>query len=173
MLWASKAERLFKNHFRLLIKISLSITNDVYLAEDAVSETFVKTIKRIKLIDDSNKKRVGALLIIMCKQSLADLAEQRIRAVGISVPDPQVGSTDFNEVENEVLRLNSRDEIQKALHWLPTKYLEPFLMFYLDEIAVIEISKNLKISPGVTYSRIRIAKEMLREEYYRNGGKLF
>lgn len=170
---SSTIECLYERYSRFLLKFAYKQTTDTYLAEDAVSLTFEKVMKNINKLEITSESYTCALLMLMCKRAIIDLSKQKIRAIGIPLADPPDGSTDTDEVINEVLQQNSREEIERILCWLPNKYLEPFLMHHLDGLSVSEISQKTGVSHEAVRSRLRRAKGKLQEQYRQNGGRLF
>lgn len=165
------AERLFTKYSRLLLKIANDITDDPHLAEEAVSDTFEKVLKRKKKIDESNERRTGGLLIVMCKQSVAKLYKQKCQSVGVLMSEPPEKMTELDEVLEEILQKESSTDIRKQLSWMDPKYLDPLVMYYADEIPVPVISQRLGISENNVYTRLHRAKAILRKRY-KNGGML-
>lgn len=170
---ADKAECLYMKYSRLLLKIAYRKTDDAYLAQDAVSQTFEKILKRLDTIDESDEKHTGALLILMCRQAVVDLHKQKSKVIGILLAEPPSNATAPDAVENEVVQSCSWGEIRSALSWLPRMYLDPFLMHHLDDMSISEVSQKLGITEGTVHTRLHRARVKLREEYFRNGGKLF
>lgn len=170
---AEKAERLYKRYSRLLLKIAYASTDDPQLAEDAVSQTFLKVIDRIDTIDESNKKRTGSLLILMCKQMLSEQYKKKCRAIGIPLAQPDSGATAADAVISEVLEHESPDVIREQLSWLPNKYLEPIILYYVNELSVADIAAKLNTSESNIYTLLHRARKKLLEHSEKNGGDLF
>ena len=167
-----KAARLYEKYSRLLLKFANGRTDDPHLASEAVSDTFEKVMKRVEKIDEADEKRTGGLLIVMCKQSVAKLYNQKCRSVGIPIAEPPDSPTESDEVVDEVLQRSSIRDIDERLSWLDEKYRVPFIMYCIDEIPVPKIAQRLGISEVTVYTRVHRAKAKIREWLDLKGGTL-
>lgn len=171
-LQGDKVARLYKKYSRLLLKDAIKHTDDPHLANEAVSDTFEKVMKRVEKIDETDEKRTGGLLIVMCRQSVAKLYKQKCRSVGISMAEPPDSPTEADEVVNAVLQRSSTRDIDERLSWLDETYRVPFIMFCIDEIPVSKIAQRLGISENTVYTRVHRAKRKIREWLDLKGGTL-
>lgn len=169
---ADKAERLYKKYSRLMLKVAYDSTDDPQLAEDAVSQTFVKVLDRIDSIDESSEKRTGSLLILMCKQIITEQYKKKCRTIGIPLAEPDSGATRPDAVISEVLENESPAMLRQQLSWLPPKYLEPLILYYVDELSIAEIAKRQKTSESNIYTLLHRARKKLLDYSERNGGQL-
>lgn len=169
---ADKAKRLYEKYSRLMLKVAYDSTDDSQLAEDAVSQTFVKVLDRIDSIDESNEKRTGSLLILMCKQAITEEYKKKCRAIGVPLAEPNSGATEPDAVISEVLKNESPAILRQQLSWLPSKYLEPLILHYVDELSVREIADRLETSESNVYTLLHRARKKLLDYSERNGGQL-
>lgn len=166
-----KVERLYEKYSRLLLKVARDSTDDLYLAEDAVQQTFEKVIARIDDIDDTDERRTGGLLILMCKQSVAEQHRRKTRAIGVTMDSPPEQPSDtLDPLSEHLLRMESPEALRDYLSWLPDKYLDPLLMHYIEEKTVTQIAHTLRISEKGVYMRLRRAKQKVQAHIEKEGG---
>ena len=168
-----KVERLYQKYSRLLLKVARDSTDDPYLAEDAVQQTFEKVIARIDDIDDTDERRTGGLLILMCKQAVAEQHRRKTRVIGVTMDSPpEQVSDDPDPLLEHLLRMESPEVIRDYLSWLPDKYLDPLLMHCIEEKSVSCIAHMLHISEKGVYMRIARAKQKIQSHIEKEGGWL-
>ena len=54
--------------------------------------------------------------------------------------------------------------VRQAVEKLPDKYKIPILLFYMEDLAIADISEILKLPEGTIKSRIHRAKKILKQK---------
>lgn len=58
----------------------------------------------------------------------------------------------------------SVEVVSRALQTLPTRYREPVVLYYLEELPVEQIATLLKLSPNTVHVRLNRARQRLKEK---------
>lgn len=81
----------------------------------------------------------------------------------------QITEYEINEdipiLDNNLLKKEVEEEVEELLGNLKEKDKELFTMYYIEELDVETISKNIKIKPFNIYSRLSRGKKKLKELY--------
>jgi RNA polymerase sigma-70 factor, ECF subfamily len=80
-------------------------------------------------------------------------------------------SSDTNDPEREVLRLERADLVRRALRRLPTRYRACLLMREAEGLSCEEIGSRLQLSSGAVRTTLCRARQRLRTEYVALGGE--
>ena len=70
------------------------------------------------------------------------------------------------------LDINSENLLYNAVNKLNKRYKEPFILFYVEDLKISEISKILRISEANVKTRLRRAREQVKE-YIKRGESSF
>lgn len=85
----------------------------------------------------------------------------------MDVPDSAVLAQEAemtDSVETEVLRVEERRYVQRAVDDLPEKYRVAVLLYYMEELSVTQIADLLHIPSGTVKSRLFQARKLLRKQ---------
>jgi RNA polymerase sigma factor (sigma-70 family) len=141
------------------------ITNDHYLAQDVVQETFEKAFKGLDKLKDPEK--TGAWLGSITTSTAMDLMRKKKRWNDVTTEDVYIekeiakiepGSLVEEEVEGEFLKKSIRIHISK----LKREYRQVITLKYIHELKDEEIAYELGIKVGTVKSRLYRAKLTLK-----------
>ena len=62
--------------------------------------------------------------------------------------------------------------LEKNLFQLPLKYREPLILFYYDEQSIAEIANYLQLNENTVKTRLRRAKQQLKEFFKEEDGEV-
>lgn len=153
--------RLMSLYERDLLRMSFVYLHDVSLAEDAVQETFVKVYKSLDTFrgESSEKTWLMRIAINTCKD---------MRRVGwFKYVDRQVNlenlpftyasfSDEDSAITTEVMRL-------------PRKQMEVVLLYYYQGMTVYEIAQTLGLAAPSVSTRLKRAREQLKNALLEGG----
>jgi RNA polymerase sigma-70 factor (ECF subfamily) len=129
---------------------------DSHLAQDAVSDTFLKAHLNInKFKGDSSEKTWLTRIAVNCCKNIMRTRSYKNADLELDETHP-APSNAYGMLENSI---TVSGEIAK----LPVKYREVILLFYYREFTVKEIAKILKIPRTTVDYRLRYAKNLLKE----------
>jgi len=164
----SKFDYIYEKYKKLLLHKANAILHDYHLAEDAVSEAFMRVYKNLHKIDDPDSNRTISFLDVIVKNTSLDiLKKNRIYAdYDIYENDMQDGRDFEEEVVSEIVT----EGMLKIVDKLKDELKECFLLMYAHNLSHKEIGRILHISESAVSVRIHRAKkkiiELLKAEGY-------
>ena len=166
----SKFEYIYNKYKKLLLYKANGILNDYSLAEDAVSEAFLRVYKNLHKIDDPDSGQTISFLTVIVKNTAINILNKH---KNMNVADYDIYESDLQSdfnVEKEVISDIVTDGMLKVVDKLKDELKDCFLLMYAHNLSYKEISKILNISESNVTVRIHRAKkkiiELLREENY-------
>lgn len=128
--------------------------NSIEDTEDILQEVFIKYVRHIKSgkkfnTEEHEKCWLARVAMNLCKNEL------KYNKMRMTVP--------LNEEIYCELEINQDNVLVSELSRLDKKYRESFELFYFDDLKVSEISKILKISEANVKTRLKRARDKLKE----------
>ena len=137
-----------------LLRMSALYLKDIYLAEDAVQETFIKAYRHLNDYrgESSEKTWLTAICANTCRDMLNTAWFRHLSRTPLeSLPEsPADFAFPHGTVLAEVMRL-------------PAKYREVVLLRYYEGLKLKEVAGALGLSEGRVRSRLNRANDMLRD----------
>jgi RNA polymerase sigma factor (sigma-70 family) len=157
---------LFEMFYNRVYRTAYMITNDHYLAQDVVQETFEKAFNRLDSLKDAEKTGawLGSIATSTAKDSLRkkkiwnDVATEDVY---IEMEFTKNENSSFS-VENEIEAEFTKQTIRKHISTLKLEYRQVIIMKYIHELKDDEISQELGIKVGTVKSRLYRAKSKLK-----------
>ncbi|QDP39973.1 RNA polymerase sigma factor [Radiobacillus deserti] len=163
-------EEIYKTYYQKVLRVSCMILKNPSLAEDVAQETFIKAFKKMDMIRDTEK--ISGWLSTIASRTAIDFLrkEKKISAVPIEevVCMKLYQSSLFGNVENELDRLFTEDEIKEEMKALSPKLQAVFQLKYMKEMKDEEIAKRLKLSKAAVKSRLCRARKHLKGNLEEN-----
>ena len=139
-----------------LVGLCFRLLRDLYLARDAVQETFLKAYLKRGSFRGENEKSEKARLM----QIAVNVCRDQMRTSWFRLSDSESALDALNQAAGaapeEVVLLRI------LIGSLPRKYSVVIWMYYYQDMAVCEIATVLEGSTAVVYRRPREAGQMLR-----------
>lgn len=151
-----------------LYSFCCSMTHNRQEADDLYQDTFLKLyeIKDDVVIEKNPKSFLMSLSVNLYRNYKRKLSiRQKIVGIGLSLEENAVDipsgekMTEERIVEQEVCRI-----VRQTVKKLPDKYKLPILLFYMEDLAVTDISQILELPEGTVKSRIHRAKKILKQK---------
>lgn len=169
-----KAAEIYRQHGSTMLYTARSLLHDNNLAEDAVSEAFIRIIENLDKIDLTDCYRTRGFAVIIVRHVSLNMLKRKTRDKTIPFED----DVDFTESRNVVFDYISIKEacsrIAEAITGLDKKYSDVLYLKIEMDYSNEEISKMLGISQDNVRMRLsrarRVLKEQLRKEEIYNGG---
>lgn len=145
-----------------LLRLCYLYLHDVQLAEDAVQETFIKAVRSWDDFrgDASRKTWLTRIAIHVCcdmrRASWFRRVDRRVSIESLPLTQPPPDEKD--------------QELTLAIMRLPLRLREAVLLYYYQELNVVEIAKLLGISQPSVSERLKRARKKLKE--YLEGEEL-
>lgn len=162
-----KFEHIYGKYKKLLLFKAYNILRDYTLAEDAVSEAFIRIYKNLDKIEDADSNKTVSFLVTIVKNtSLTILSRQK---TGSTVTLEDYDEKDDSDLEELVLSEAAAENILKIVDTLKDELKTPFLLKYAHDLSHKEIARILNISENNVTVRIHRAKKKLAELLRKEG----
>ena len=153
-----KFEFLYQKYKNLCLKKAYDILGDYMLAEDAVSEAYIRVYKNLHKIEDPASNRSIAFVVTIAKNAaLTMLARQKSAAqeeLDESLED------DFDLEQEALARMDSR-EVFAAIESLSEELRSVLMLKYAHDLSHRDIGKALGISENNVTVRLHRARKKL------------
>lgn len=159
---ADAFEPLVKEHEKKIYNLALRMTGDPDDAYDVAQDAFVKAYTSLK--DFRGESAFGSWLYRLASNVCLDFLrrEKRRGTVSLTVEDEELDIADLRfSPEDEIERLELRDEINTALMRLPATARQIIVMRDVSGLSYAEITEALGLELGTVKSRIARAREKL------------
>ena len=166
-----KFERVYEKWRRLMLHKALGILRDAQLAEDAVSEAFLRIYKNLEKIDDPESGRCASFVVTITKNVALTMYAKGQRTAFEPMEERQADPFDL---EQFTLSEISSERIYDLINALSEELRGVFLLKYGHGLSHREIADTLKISENNVTVRMHRARKklaaLLREEGYVHEG---
>jgi RNA polymerase sigma-70 factor (ECF subfamily) len=162
-----KFEFLFHKYKNLMLYKAYDILKDYSLAEDAVSEAFLRVFKNLHKIDDPASPKSAAFVVTVVRNTALTMLS---REKGFPQEEVAEDYSDPLDLEGDALSRLASDQILKLVDGLGEDLKSVFLLKYAYDLSHKEIGKTLGITENNVTVRLHRAKKklavLLREEGY-------
>lgn len=141
-----------------LFRGALVLTGNREAAEDLVQETLERACRKWRTI--AAKDAPDAYV----RRIMVNLANDRWRKFRRMVPQQDSGS-DRAAPGDEYGRVDSRDQLVRALQRLPMRMRTVVVLRYFHDLSDAEIAADLRISPSTVRSQLARGMEKLRSQF--------
>ncbi|WP_107840812.1 sigma-70 family RNA polymerase sigma factor [Metasolibacillus meyeri] len=151
-------DQVIDEHSSYLVRIAYLYVKNWSTAEDIVQEVFVTYFQK------SGQFRHEASLKTYLTKMTANRAKDYLRSW--KHKKDVLFETIFTATkgtEEMLLEQEQLVELEKNLFQLPLKYREPLILFYYDEQSIAEIADYLQLNENTVKTRLRRAKQQLKE----------
>lgn len=154
----SKFEQLYYSYRNLMFYIAKNILADDFLAEDAVHEAFLRILKNLEKIDETDCHKTKSFIVIVIEHISIDIYRKNKRTVTIPLDETEYSACcpcfGPESLENDV---------EQAIYALPENYASVLKMKYLFDFDYPEIAGILNISEENVRQRIVRGKKRLAD----------
>lgn len=162
-----KAAEIYRLYSRTMLYIANSILHEIHLAEDAVSEAFIRIIDNLEKINRIDCYQTRGFVVIIVRNISYNKLKQQNRLA------PLDDFTDFAECEDSILDdVSSREACEKisdAIALLNKNYSDILYLKMEFTLSNKEISKILGISEENVKMRLSRARKALKEQLIKEG----
>lgn len=155
----SKFEYIYDHYKKLLLYKAYHVLNDYSLAEDALSEAFIRIYKNLHKIDDVQSPQTISFLVTIVKNISITLLNREKRGTIEELAD--YDEKDVFNLEELVVSQDVAENVLKIIETLKDELKAPFLLKYAHDLSHKEISGILNISENNVTVRIHRAKKKL------------
>ena len=162
-----KFEYIYSRYNKLLLYKAYTVLRDQSLAEDAVSEAFIRVYKNLDKIDDCDSGKTAAFLVIITRNCAITILNKRRKDNPVNIDDLDLAAPD--DVESSVVSDCSAHDIMRVIDGLKDNLKEPFLLKYAYDMSHKEIAKILNLSESNVTVRIHRAKAKIAQLLQKGG----
>lgn len=157
----SKFEQLYLTYRQDMFKMAYGILANKFDTEDAVHEAFMRVIKKLTKISETNCPQTHAYLLIIVKNvALKILKEQNMTMV---VDIDSIEITDDLSLEEYVVSNIEVERLKQILEQLPDDYYEVLFLDLFMEFNISDIAELLGITYENAKKRLQRAKKKFKE----------
>lgn len=157
--------QLLQPYIQRAYQTSYLILDDKGLAEDAVQESLIQTYKSIHRFNEevaSFKTWFHQVLIH------TTLKQKRKKRLSLLQPETWFRIKDGKTPEHNCLIKEESQMILDAVQQLSIKHQIVIILFYYQDLSILEISEILDVKEGTIKSRLYKAKEKLKDHLAHN-----
>lgn len=155
-----KFEDLYHRYKNLLFSKAWGILHDHMLAEDAVSEAYIRIYRNLDKIEGVDSPRSVAFMVTIVKNcALTILRKSRLETAEESFDDP----ADPVDMEEEVIEEFSAQEVYAALDMIDEQLKNIFLLKYAFDLPHSEIAAQLGLTENNVTVKLHRTKKKLKQ----------
>ncbi|WP_413465991.1 sigma-70 family RNA polymerase sigma factor [Metabacillus litoralis] len=145
-----------------ILQLAYFYVGNKEVAEDLTQEIFVKCYQKLDQYQkkSSIKTWLWKIAINHCKDYLRSW---HYKHIVVSNEQDLHTSSQENEVEHQVIQKYEDEQLVKTVFRLPDTYKEVIFLFYFEERSIKEISNLINVNQNTIKTRLKRAKEMLKE----------
>ena len=157
---------IFQQYSRFLWRTLQNLGVPVHEAQDLSQEVMLTVHRRLP---DFDGRSLRGWLYGICVRTASDY--RRSARVRREIPTEPMPDRVFDAQQpEEVDRRRSMSRLQLALERLDESKRAAFVLYEVEELTLAEIAEALSIPLQTAYSRVKAAREMLREALEASGG---
>lgn len=155
-------EEIMNRHGQEILKLVYSYVNNIEVAEDLTQEIFVKCYNSLHTYGGKSKIRtwLWRIAINHCKDFLKSWYNKNVIITGEELTN---NNTKKEMVEQVVIQKEDDDQLISVIMALPVKYREVIYLFYYEDLPIKEIAALTGVGDNTVKTRLRRAKELLKE----------
>ncbi len=155
-------ETLYERHHLPLFRTALAITRDRAIAEELLQEAFLKAYRHVARVSlDPGASLKPWLHRIIINLAYDWSARRRARAEPADAPVERLAARTLSP-ERQVEQRALAQVVDEAVADLPFKQRVVVILFYLQDMDLVEIADTLNLPPGTVKSRLYYGRARLR-----------
>ena len=147
-----------RHYYKSLLCYAFKVCNDKEIARDAVQDAWLKLSRNIQKLEDPRAFR--SWLYRLVRWCAIDLMRESNRYKSNEETLNNEQYFDAGEENND-----ESESINLAINRLPSIEKQMIHLFYLEELKISEIALVLDIPTGTVKSRLKRARELLRQKF--------
>ena len=153
-----KFDYLYRKYKDLLFYKAWGILHDHMLAEDALSEAFIRIYRNLEKVEDVNSPRTVAFLTTIVRNTALTILS-KTKSETIEEPDENIADT--QNLEDDVLSAISSEDLVLIIGKLDEQSRNIFLLKYAYDLPHREIAEQLNTTENnITVKLHRVKKKL-------------
>ncbi len=161
----SKFERLYYDYRKLMKHIAIDMLHDEFLAEDAVHEAFIKLTRHISGVNEDDRHKTKAFIVIIVKSVCLDMLRKDKKDKSFSLEE--IDSMGY--VNDDSFKTLEVEDVYSVIASLSDTYREIIELKVVHNLSDKEIADVLSISNAAVRKRMQRAREILRNKLAERG----
>lgn len=161
----SKFERLYYDYRKLMKHIAIDMLHDEFLAEDAVHEAFIKLTRHISGVNEDDRHKTKAFIVIIVKSVCLDMLRKDKKDKSFSLEE--IDSMGY--VNDDSFKSLEVEDVYSVIASLSDTYREIIELKVVHNLSDKEIADVLGISNAAVRKRLQRAREILRFKLAERG----
>ena len=161
----SKFERLYYDYRKLMKHIAIDMLHDEFLAEDAVHEAFIKLTLHISGVNEDDRYKTKAFIVIIVKSVCLDMLRKDKKDKSFSLEE--IDSMGY--VNDDSIKTLEVEDVYSVISSLSDTYREIIELKVVHNLSDKEIADVLGISNAAVRKRMQRAREILRKKLAERG----
>ncbi|WP_102262488.1 sigma-70 family RNA polymerase sigma factor [Mesobacillus jeotgali] len=159
---AEAIDEIMTRYGKEILQLTFSYVKNKQIAEDLTQEIFVKCYKSLHTYSGKSKFRTWLWRIASnhCKDYLKSWYNKNVFTTDYQ---PIYDSLQSDSVEQTVIQYEDDGQLAAAVMELPVNYREVIYLFYFEEMSIKEISAVTEVKENTIKTRLKRAKELLKE----------
>lgn len=149
-------EKIIDEHAEHLLRLAYFYVKNRQTAEDIVQEVFIKFAEQSYEERGQLRAYLSTITINKCKDYLKSWHYKKVTLQEKLFPMCSKAHKDA------LVEAEERSQIGAVILELPLQYREPILLYYFEEMKVVEIASVLGIPENTVKTRLRRAREALK-----------
>lgn len=145
-----------EEHAEHLLRLAYFYVKDRHVAEDIVQEVFIKFSSQMYEERGLLRAYLSTVTINKSKDYLKSWHYKKI------VLQEKLFPLRAKVHRDSLIEAEERSQIGAAILELPLQYREPILLYYFEELRIVEIASILDIPENTVKTRLRRAREALK-----------
>ena len=145
---------LLERHRQVLFGTAYLLTRDSHRAEDLVQEALIRIWRGLPTLRSGGSFKAWVMRVLV-NEAMSMHRKKRVEQT--QMDDALLMPEDGAEVENEVLREEERQALQRGLERLGEDHRQVVVLHYYAELSIPEIARTLGCREGTVKSRLHRA----------------
>ena len=156
-----KLESLIELYGNDVLRIATLYTQNPSTAEDIFQDVFLKVNKYLSSFQGKSSEKTWIIKITIntCKDYLKSAWRKKVVSIENFNDTIENASFDENIIDSE-----NASMVLNEILLLPTKYKDVLILYYYKDFSTVEISSVLNIPEATVRTRMKRAREMLKEK---------
>ncbi|MFA9560130.1 sigma-70 family RNA polymerase sigma factor [Evansella sp. AB-rgal1] len=156
-------DQLMDEYSDIILHLVYTYVRNQATAEDLTQEIFIKCYEKLDQFHHQSSIKTWLYKIAAnhCKDYLRSW---HYRKITLNEKLFEYLPSKSKEVEEEIVTRNEENSLATAVMTLPLKYREVVFLHYYEELTIAEISKVTAVNINTLKTRLKRAKELLKDE---------
>ena len=164
-------EFLIKKYHKLIYGICLNLLNNSLDAQDVTQETYMTIYKNMDKYQNLSESHLKNIICKIALNKCKDFLRLKVNKLKTTEVSDEIIHlfVDNTNIEENLLKEEEKKYIHKIINELKQPYKEVLYKYYIEEISLDELSKQLNIPKQTLKMQIFRGKKLLKEKLEKGG----